>query len=397
MKKEEKRRSTAELRRYLWGGIGRPYGADWRTDFPEARPARPSLNTYDELEALQEINRRLDELEAGRQGKDLAKKSAANPLLEEYAERHLRMLDIEDSTRERYALALDNVTTWMNAFLSRPTRVRDIDGELVSEYIAARKGHVARQTIRNELYPLSGLMRRAVQERKAEVNPVRDHMDIPKVGSDGIEREIQWLEIGEAARTLGACQGADVRKDGRVRLRLLHALVATFLLTGGRRDEVFGLDASDVDLENNQVIFRANRWRALKRDNQKRIVPLWPQLKTILAKHLDGRTTGLVFSLKGKKLGASAIKKGLATVQAEAKIEKHLHPHIFRHTYTAARLQTMDGDHPVSVYTVAAELGHQDLSMMERHYGHVMKVRHRSKVVEYVEAKVVAIGGRKRA
>lgn len=56
---------------------------------------------------------------------------------------------------------------------------------------------------------------------------------------------------------------------------------------------------------------------------------------------------------------------------------------MFRHTYCAARLQTLDQGSPVSVYTVSKELGHGGDSMVRRVYGHLGEVRHRSKAVEY--------------
>jgi hypothetical protein len=56
---------------------------------------------------------------------------------------------------------------------------------------------------------------------------------------------------------------------------------------------------------------------------------------------------------------------------------------VFRHTWTAARLQTLDRGAPVSVYTVARELGHGSEEMVRRVYAHVGTVRHRSEVVEF--------------
>jgi len=53
------------------------------------------------------------------------------------------------------------------------------------------------------------------------------------------------------------------------------------------------------------------------------------------------------------------------------------------HTYTAARLQSLDGGAPVSEYTVARELGHGGHAMIRRVYGHLGQVRHRSEHVEY--------------
>lgn len=56
---------------------------------------------------------------------------------------------------------------------------------------------------------------------------------------------------------------------------------------------------------------------------------------------------------------------------------------MFRHTYCAARLQTLDQGAPVSLYTVSRELGHDSRDMVERVYSHLGSVRHRSEVVEY--------------
>ena len=56
---------------------------------------------------------------------------------------------------------------------------------------------------------------------------------------------------------------------------------------------------------------------------------------------------------------------------------------MFRHTYCAARLQTLDNGAPVSEYTMARELGHGGFALVRRVYGHLGQVRHRSEVVEY--------------
>ena len=56
---------------------------------------------------------------------------------------------------------------------------------------------------------------------------------------------------------------------------------------------------------------------------------------------------------------------------------------VFRHTYCAARLQTLDHGAPVSVFTVGRELGHGGEAMVRKVYGHLGEVRHRSKVVEF--------------
>src|SRR4029077_12808258 len=66
-------------------------------------------------------------------------------------------------------------------------------------------------------------------------------------------------------------------------------LVAAFLLTGGRRAEVLGLELDDVSLDRKTVTFRPNRWRRLKNRRSHRVVPLWPQLEEILRAWIFGR------------------------------------------------------------------------------------------------------------
>ena len=68
---------------------------------------------------------------------------------------------------------------------------------------------------------------------------------------------------------------------------------------------------------------------------------------------------------------------------------------MFRHTYCAARLQTLDHDAPVSVYTVAKELGHGGEALVRSVYGHLGTMRHRSAAVEYrVEQHTKVLGER---
>lgn len=62
---------------------------------------------------------------------------------------------------------------------------------------------------------------------------------------------------------------------------------------------------------------------------------------------------------------------------------RHIRPHMLRHTYRAAGLQTLDRGQPVSEYTVAKELGHGGPGLVRRIYGHLGAVRHRSETVEY--------------
>ena len=69
----------------------------------------------------------------------------------------------------------------------------------------------------------------------------------------------------------------------------MYPLLATFLLTGGRKSEVLGLEVDDVSLRPGKVYVRPNEWRRLKSKRSKRTVPLWPQLEEILRDYVVQR------------------------------------------------------------------------------------------------------------
>lgn len=83
------------------------------------------------------------------------------------------------------------------------------------------------------------------------------------------------------------------------------------------------------------------------------------------------------------------VRGAVASAVNRSGIQKRVTPQTFRRTYAATRLQTMDHGHPVSPFTVMRELGHSSLSLIEKTYGHLLEVRHRSPVVEYREPRVV--------
>ncbi len=166
-------------------------------------------------------------------------------------------------------------------------------------------------------------------------------------------------------------------------------LLATALLTGGRPAEVLGLEVHDVNVTREQITFRPNTWRRLKTLTSHRSVPLWPQLEEILRPWLVQRKLAggrLLFPSyrTGEEAMLTDCRKLLDPVSARVGFaDREVNLYDFRHTYCAARLQTLDGDAPVSPYTAGQELGHGGDSLVKRVYGHLGTVRHRSKAVEY--------------
>jgi integrase len=217
-------------------------------------------------------------------------------------------------------------------------------------------------------------------------NPVRliPRKRRPKEAS----HEARFLEVAESAQLLEAARTIEpARSDA---CPFLFPLLATYLLTGGRKSEVLGLEVDDVSFDRKTITFRPNAHRRLKNRGSARVVTLWPQLEEILRPYIfpadRAPWSGLLF--RGEARGGQTqmltdFRKALAPALTAAKIAGKVTPKVFRHTYCSARLQTLDNGRPVSPYTVSGELGHGSLAMVERIYGHLGTVRHRSEVVEY--------------
>lgn len=380
--------------------------ADFR-DFADVGGAREGLvpdhesyATRDEETAFKLALARLEELrERRRTG------LVEDPLLEEYAERYWqRKLDqrsVRESTITGYRRHLKAILSFLRDELGREPRLSDVDTGAVEGYWLHRlrqpgKGGstIKKSTVRNELVSLSGVYNDAVRKGRAEVNPVGQLERLPQ--PEYQERE--WLEADEAARLLKAARemvGDDRSRTGPY----FHALIATFLLTGGRRREVFGMERGDVDLEHGEVHFRANSHRRLKRDEHARRVPLWPQLRSILVPYIERHdvVSGLLFpSVRGGGEMLTNVSYGLSTALERAEIDKNVTLHNLRHTYTAARLQTLEHGHPVSPYTVVRELGHKNLDQLMDTYGHVQQRPIRKEGVEYRETEVIDLEAERR-
>jgi len=276
----------------------------------------------------------------------------------------------------------------------------------VEAWIEELRGRgLAGGTLRHHLNSLSNLYRRAQSDRAVPpgFNPAAAVMEKPRAN----RAEARWLEVSDAALLLEA---ARTHTPARAHLAMPFAyeLLATFLLTGGRRAEVLGLEVGDVNFDRRTITFRENRWRRLKTATSRRVVPLWPQLEEILRPYRVrlglGAEDRLLFPSTRHQVaavGAAAHvltepRKLLDAIAARGGWKAgEVRTKALRHTYCAARLQTLDRGAPVSAFTVARELGHGGRSLVDRVYGHLGEVRHRADVVEYrVEQHQAQLGER---
>lgn len=310
-----------------------------------------------------------------------------DPPLRDYVVYHLqrKTLSRRASTVLRDKQALAHVTAFLELVHGSGVRLSTIRPIDLDDYLQARslapgvrKGTtVATQTMLHELHALSNLMKRAIRERRLVENPVIG-VEPPMLSRS----EAVWLELDEAASLIDVAGEMD-RKPAVNHIPFLQPLLATFLLTGGRRSEVFGLEALEIDLDRELVHLRPNRWRPLKRARHRRVVPLWPQLEVIIRRYLmaQPRNDLLFPALTGGML--HNVRGSLRMALERAGIEKAVTLHTLRHTYAATRIQTTDHGRPISPYTLMRELGHSGLGLIEKTYGHLQATRSRSATVAY--------------
>ncbi len=382
------------------GGEWWAYG-DFR-EFSDVGGTQVSLKTTDQDVAEEKIAARVTEFRQRRKERAVYGAQVSRRL-GEYAQHHLIKKAKAGSVTERHLSETEyRLQTAIEFFKSRKLLI-EIDAPAVSRFVAwlrvNRSGKGGRPlkdtTARKYINALSHLYTRAQSEGvvPAGYNPVHAMLDKP---SNEAEGEANWFEVDDAATILHAASVYDPGQERSYDITgpvQLHAMVATLLLTGMRRMEMFGLLVKDVNFKRKTVRVWPNAFRDLKTKTSRRVVPLWPQLEEALTRYLDSKeapTGELLFpsrrtmNLKSAETVMVDMRKSLdCLAEVIGWGSKDIRTKMFRHTYCAARLQTLDQGHPVALYTVAREMGHGGDSLVKRIYGHLGQFRHRSDVVEY--------------
>lgn len=236
-----------------------------------------------------------------------------------------------------------------------------------------RGGVLGRGSRRHHLNVLSGVFRRAISEGKLPLggNPVAALLDKPKAPKS----ETSWLEVDElgllleSARTLMEQERA---ADRRPALPCAYELVATFILTGAREDEIRRFQIRHLDFDADIIDIPGT-----KTEGAKRSMPMHPHLREILLPYVEslGRTSGYVFTTTaGEPVGDW--RKTLDRIATRAGFAKgRIRTRVFRTSYITHRLACIDHGAPIDPYQVAREVGHASLVMIMKVYGRVQRRR----------------------
>lgn len=206
------------------------------------------------------------------------------------------------------------------------------------------------------------------QKRERLTNNPTTIVDMPKLH----DREIIRLDADEVAELLDLVEHGGDKLTERKRafyeknkLRNI-AIFTLFLGTGIRVSECVGLDVEDVD-------FRENRIRIMRKGGKEEFVYFGEEVRTALKNYIDisreqitplkGHEHALFYSIQKRRISVKAIENLVNDYASQITTFKHITPHKLRSTYGTS-LYRETGD----IYLVAEVLGHNDVNTTRKHY-----------------------------
>jgi integrase len=242
------------------------------------------------------------------------------------------------------------IVRWHQTVAETPSRLRTKPGE-AQKYREADTGTEAvrrrRSTANRVLTILKAALNHAHREGRCASD---DAWRTVRAFREADAARLRYLSDDEARRLTNACP-PDFR-----------ALVTAALLTGCRYGELAAMTGEDFHSDAGTVCVRASK------SGKPRHVVLTQEGRDFIAGLAAGRpgSARLFLRNNGKPWAKSEQQRPLAAACTAARIEPAVNFHGLRHTY-ASRL-AMRG---VPLAVIAAQLGHSDTRMIEKHYGHL--------------------------
>ena len=240
---------------------------------------------------------------------------------------------------------------WHHAIADKPRQARGRHGELPKD---AKQGRAGRDAIRKR----RATANRVLTVLKAALNHAWREGVVPSDDAwrrvspfKGVDAPvIRYLAEDEQRRLVNACS-ADFRE-----------IVRAALLTGCRYGELIALRAADYNADAGTITVNESK------AGKVRHVVLTDEGSTLFNALTAGRKRDMRIFLRsdGKPWGASHQQRPLAEACARARISPAVSFHILRHSHGSTL--AMRG---VPMGVIAAQLGHSDTRMTEKHYAHL--------------------------
>lgn len=223
---------------------------------------------------------------------------------------------------------------------------RRVDSQHVRLFAAAefRQGSAPR-TIQRRLSALRSFFNFLLRERALEANPAVG-VQAPKAR----KRLPETMDVDLMTRLL------EFRTDTQLSVRD-KAIMELFYSSGLRLSELVGLNLADLDRGDRTV-------RVLGKGRKTRVVPVGKHALDAIARWLKERATiaatgehALFVGARGERLGPRAIQKRIASWARHQGLGRHVHPHLFRHSFATHLLESSQ-----DLRGVQELLGHANIS-----------------------------------
>jgi len=306
--------------------------------------------------------------------------------LPDYVRDFFRGIDTRTSSRTRVAYAYDLKVFYEylhknNAFFSSKA-VRDItlpDLEAltpvdIEEYVSYLKTYSSPDALQRsneatalsrKLSALSSFYKYFYRQGRISHNPM-PMVDMPKI----TEKNIIRLDAGEVAELLdnAECGGKLTRNQlyyhEKTKLRDV-AILTLFLGTGIRISELVGLNISDIDFRNDNILVtrKGGKMQEVYFSDEVEAALLDYLVEREKIEPLEGHTSALFLSSQKKRISVRAVENLVGKYASTLGTNKHITPHKLRSTYGTTLYQET-GD----IYLVADVLGHSDVNTTKKHY-----------------------------
>lgn len=155
-----------------------------------------------------------------------------------------------------------------------------------------------------------------------------------------------------------------------------HALVGVLYSAGLRVSECVGLNRDSVD-------FGRLELRVLGKGGKERVVPFAPEVAAALRAYLEERSDSgqpLFVNRYADRLSQRSVQKEVHELAERAGIQKHVTPHVLRHSIASHMLQSGK----VNLMAVRDFLGHADVATTQI-YAHLSDETRRAQYTEFYE------------
>jgi integrase len=266
----------------------------------------------------------------------------------------LGKLDVADLTAAR-------LRKWLADLAAAPARRRTGRGK-TQKHKTLGDDETVRQRRSSANRVFAGVLRPALNHAFAEGNVTSDAAwRRVKPFGDVDAARLRYLSMDEAARLANACD-PDFRR-----------LIQAALLTGARYGELCRLEVRDFDPDANAVHIRKSK------SGKPRFVSLNDEAAALLTRVCAGRAGSerMFATSSGRPWGKSHQRRPIEEACARARIER-ITFHGLRQTYISHAV--MRG---VPLAVVAEVVGHRDLRMISKHYGHLSRSHVRDMVQQH--------------